>query len=91
MAIPGMKSLSPPPLHAPMPSPVEEVAERHWWGFGRPLGLAAPNQAPSPPPSRGGLWARHGLLLAGFLSKWVELMGVFIVPLGKSASESAFQ
>ena len=37
MAIPGAKSLSPPPLHAPMPPPIEGAAERRQWGVGHPL------------------------------------------------------
>jgi hypothetical protein len=66
MAIPSTKSLSPPPLHAPMPPPIKGGPRGAGGELGDPRGQPPLDQAPSPPPSCGGLWARHRSLLGGF-------------------------
>jgi hypothetical protein len=60
-------------------------------GSPTPRGRPPLDHGTSPPPSRGKLWAGPGLLPMVFCPIWVELVGIFVIPSCKSASESAFQ
>jgi hypothetical protein len=60
-------------------------------GSGAPRGQPPLDRGLSPPPSHGRQWARQDHCSMEFCPSWVYLMGVSLVPLRKSTSESAFR
>ena len=86
LSIFGAKAWDAPPQHGSMPSPERGATEQHRRGVGHPMTMAT----------------RHHLRLAGhgldmdpcsvvFCPACTKLMGVSLVPLCQSASESAFR